>query len=84
MNNLKHLLTVVAAWTAIAYAACYAIIALFPGVRELFVKTALHADVSMTPVPFDIGTLVVGLIFWEIIVILGVWLYAYLYKTVRV
>ena len=83
MNNVKHLLTVTAVWTSIVYTACYVAIWLFPGVRDIFLTTALHAQVPLTSGPFTIGTFVAGLVVWNVITALGVWLFAYLYRTIR-
>ena len=83
MNNVKHLLTVTAAWTSIVYTVCYLVVWLYPVVRELFLTTALHAQVPLTSGPFTIGTFVAGLIIWNIIAVLAVWLFAYLYKAIR-
>ena len=83
MNNVKHLLTVTAVWTSIVYAACYLAVWLFPGVRGIFLTTALHAQVPLTSGPFTIGTFVAGLVVWNLVTLLGVWLFTYLYNTIR-
>ena len=83
MNNVKHLLTVTATWTSIVYAACYLAVWLYPSIRDLFLTTALHAQVPLTSGPFTIGTFVAGLVVWNLGTLLGVWLFAYLYKTIR-
>jgi len=83
MINLTRLLKVAVAWTSIAYTACYLVVWFFPGARELFLTTALHAIVPVTSGPFTIGTYVIGLIVWDLLVVVGVWLFVYLWNTIR-
>jgi len=83
MINVKHLLTVTAAWTSIAYTVCYVAVWLFPGVRDLFLTMALHAQVPLTSGPFTLGSFVAGLVVWNVVAAAGVWLFAYLWNTIK-
>ena len=83
MINVTHLLKVSVAWTSIAYTTCYVGVWLFPQIRDIFLSTALHANVPMTSGPFTLGNFVAGLVIWNIVAVLGVWLFAYLWNTIR-
>lgn len=83
MNNIKHLLKVAVAWTSIAYTVCYLVVWLVPQTRDLFLTTALHAIVPVTSGPFTIGTYVIGLIVWDLLVVVGVWLFVYLWNAIK-
>ena len=83
MNNVTHLLTVTAAWTSVVYTICYVTVWLYPPVRDLFLQTALHANVPLTSGPFTIGSFLAGLVIWNSMAVLAVWLFAYLYRAIR-
>lgn len=83
MINTTRLLKVSVAWTSIAYTVCYVTVWLLPGVRDLFLTTALHAIVPVTSGPFTIGTYVIGLIVWDLLAVVGVWLFVYLWNTIK-
>ena len=83
MINTTRLLKVSVAWTSIAYTVCYLGVWLFPGIRGLFLTTALHAIVPVTSGPFTLGTFVTGLIVWDVLVAVGVWLFVYLWNTIK-
>ena len=83
MINTKHLLKVASAWVSAVYAVCYLGVALFPSSRNLYMKYALHADVSLKSNYFGIGYFITGLIIWNVIALLGAWLFAYLFNAIK-
>jgi len=81
--NTKHLLKVTSIWISAVYTVCYLGVALFPASRQLYMRYALHADVSLKSNYFGIGYFVVGLLVWNIIAFLGAGLFAYLFNTIK-
>ena len=83
MNNLNHLLKVTMVWTTILYVVCYAIVALWPEARELFMQYALHSNFDMGSGNFSVTTFISGLVIWNILDVILVWLFAALYKAIK-
>ncbi|MDO8668988.1 MAG: DUF5676 family membrane protein [Candidatus Buchananbacteria bacterium] len=83
MINTKHLIKVSLAWTSIVYIVCYAGVVVYPPIRGLFIKYSLHADVVFKSDFFSLGYFVSGLIIWNILVMLGVWLFAALFNKIK-
>ncbi|MBI2475060.1 hypothetical protein HYV69_01410 [Candidatus Uhrbacteria bacterium] len=83
MNNLNHLLKVTAVWTTIVYVVCFVVVAFYPPIRELFFQYALHTKIAVGTIDMNVGNFISGLIIWNIIDIVSVWLFAALYKSVK-
>lgn len=83
MINIKHLLKVVSVWVSIVYAICYAGVAIYPASRQLFMRYSLHADVAFKSDFFSFGYFISGLIIWNIVAIIGVWLFATLFNKIK-
>mgnify|MGYP001593040752 CR=1 FL=1 len=83
MINTKHLLKVASLWISAVYVVCYLGVALFPASRQWFMRYALHGDVSLTSGYFGFGYFISGLIIWNIVALLGVGLFAYLFNTIK-
>ena len=83
MINTRHLLKVMAAWVTIVYVVCFAGVALIPGVRPWFMHYALHMNISMGDNVVTLTTFVSGLIIWNVIGLLGVWLFAFLHNEIK-
>jgi len=81
--NTRHLLKVMAAWVTIVYVVCFAGVALIPGVRPWFMHYALHMNISMGDNVVTLTTFVSGLIIWNVIGLLGVWLFAFLHNEIK-
>lgn len=85
MLNTQKLTKVAIAWTSITYAICFVGVALFFPVRPGFMKYVLH--MNMGGVQFQnvmtFGTFFSGLIIWNILAILGVWLFAALWNRIK-
>jgi hypothetical protein len=83
MINTKHLLKVASVWINIVYVICYAGVAIYPPIRDLFMKYSLHADVVFRSDFFSFGYFISGLIVWNILVIISAWLFAVIYNKVK-
>ena len=83
MINTKHLLKVTSAWVSIVYAVCYAGVAIYPPIRDLFMQYALHMKTTIPSEYFGIGYFISGLIIWNIVALLAVALFAYLFNTFK-
>ncbi len=83
MLNTKRLLKVTAAWISIVYVVCYAGVVLFPGVRPGFMRYGLHMGIDMGRNILTVGTFVSGLVIWNVIALVAVWLFASLYNAIK-
>ncbi|MEK7535505.1 MAG: DUF5676 family membrane protein [Patescibacteria group bacterium] len=83
MINTNRLLKVSVAWMSIVYVVCYAGVAMFGGIREEFMRWALHTDIGMGANVMTFGTFISGLIIWNVIVIIAVWLFAILWNSIK-
>jgi len=83
MIETRHLLKVVVAWVTIVYFVCSAGVALIPGVRSWFMHYALHMNVNMGENVITFATFVSGLVIWNVIGLLGAWLFAFLHNNIK-
>jgi len=56
---------------------------MFPGIRPGFMMYALHTNASMGSNIATFTTFLSGLVIWNIVALLAVWLFAWLYNTVK-
>jgi small-conductance mechanosensitive channel len=82
-DDTKHLLKVVAAWVTIVYIICYDGVALIPDVRSWFMHYALHTNANMGENIITLATLVSGLVIWNVVGVLGAWLFAVLHNAIK-
>ena len=81
MINTSRLLKVTAAWVSIVYVICFAGVALFPGIREVFMTYALHTSgAALGENVMTLATFLTGLVIWNIIALIAVWLAAALWN----
>lgn len=83
MINIKHLLKVTLIWTSVVYAICYFGVAIYPPVRIMTMRYAMHADVNFVSGYFGLEYFISGLIIWNLITLLGVWFFAFLFNTIK-
>jgi hypothetical protein len=83
MINTKHLLKVIVAWITIVYVVCFGGVALIPSVRPWFMQYALHMNVSMGENLINPTTFISGLIIWNVVGVLGAWLFALLHNNIK-
>ncbi|OGZ54750.1 MAG: hypothetical protein A3B25_01685 [Candidatus Ryanbacteria bacterium RIFCSPLOWO2_01_FULL_48_26] len=81
--NTKHLLKVASAWISVVYVICFAGIVLLPGIRPGFMRYGLHMGIDMGQNILTLGTFISGLIIWNVIALLAVWLFALLYSKIK-
>ena len=83
MIDIKHLLKVASAWISIVYVICYAGVAMMPGIRPGFMRYGLHMGIDMGRNILTGGTFISGLVIWNIIALLAVWLFATLFNSIK-
>jgi len=83
MVDIKHVLKVTAVWISIVYIVCFGGVALVPDIRGWFMLYALHTNISSLKDVITLGTFISGLIIWNVVAALAVWLFAYLWNAFR-
>lgn len=83
MLNMKLVLATGVAWTTVAYVVCFLGVALLPDIREWFMMYALHTNINMGVSVLTFSTFLSGLIIWDILALLGLWLFVALYNTMQ-
>ena len=83
MIDTKHLLKVASAWISIVYVVCYAGVALIPGVRQAFLLYSLNSRMPIGESVLTLGTFISGLILWNIVALLAVWLFVALWNGIK-
>lgn len=82
MIDIKHLLKVTSAWISIVYSICFAGVGLIPNVGPGFMMYGLHTgSFDMGQNVLTLGTFLSGLIIWNIVALLAVWLFAALFNN---
>jgi len=76
MINTKQISKVFCLWVSIIYIVCFLGVAIYPPIRQLFMRFALHMEIAATSDYISFGYLISGLIIWNIITLLAVWLFA--------
>ncbi len=79
----NHLMKISAAWVSIAYVVCYVLFYFIPALRGTFIYYAVHMDIGTAPSVFTLGNFVGGLVFWNVLVVLSIWLWAFLAKRIK-
>jgi hypothetical protein len=74
MVNSK-VLKVTCSWISIVYAVCFGGVALMPGIRPWFMEYALHTEVGLGANVVTLTTFITGLVIWNVVAVLAVWLY---------
>lgn len=83
MLNTSRLLKVSAAWVSIIYTICFVVVASAPMSRNWFMMYGMHTSFNLGPSVTTVSTFIAGLIFWNILILLGVWLFASLYNSIK-
>ncbi len=83
MNQYLREFKVTSAWISIIYVVCYLGVALYPPIRPITLKYALHLDVALQSGPFDLGIFIAGLVIWNVVAFLAVWLFLALNKAIK-
>jgi len=84
MIEIKRSLKVTAVWISVVYVVCFGGVALMPGIREWFMQYALHAsNVNIGENTMMLTTFVSGLVIWNIVAALAVWLFVSLWNKIK-
>lgn len=84
MLNSKRLYKVTLAWTSIVYAICFLGVWIFPGIRPGFMMYALHTKMyNAGENAISALTFISGLIVWDIIALIAVWLFVTLWNIIK-
>lgn len=83
MINVNHLVKVGVVWMSILYVVCFVGVALFPSIRSQFMLYALHDSIDVGQSVITIGTFISGLVIWDIVTAIGVWLFAVLFNNIK-
>ena len=83
MIEIRHLLKVTVAWTSIVYAICYFGVSMYPPIRMMTWRYAMHMDWNVASGYFGFGYFISGLIIWNVVALLGVWLFALLFNKIK-
>ena len=89
MINTQKIIKVAMAWTSIVYVVCFAFVGMMPGIRPGFMMYGLHTNAysMMRQYGFQdiltFTTLISGLVIWNVIAVLGVWLFASLWNRIK-
>ncbi len=83
MINTNHLLKVSSAWVSIVYVVCFFGVAVISPIRPALMMYALHMNIDTFQNVLTFGTFISGLIIWNIITVLAVWLFAALFNGIK-
>lgn len=76
MINTTQALKIVCSWISVVYIVCFGGVALLPGIRPWFMQYALHTQLDVGTNVMTLTTFITGLVIWNVIAALAVWLYA--------
>lgn len=80
MIDVRRVIKTTVLWISIVYVICFAGVALIPGVRSGFMLYALHTNLDLGQNVTGFSTFISGLIIWNIIGVLGVWLFVWIFN----
>lgn len=83
MFDTKRYAKIAIAWTTVAYVVCYLVVMFYPPVRSAFFLYALHAEIPFTASVFTSATFIGGLVWWNVLALLSVWLWSFLYNRIK-
>ena len=83
MINTNHVLKVTAAWVSVVWTVCFAGVALVPGIRQAFLLYGLHTTTTLGEDVMTLTTFVMGLVIWNVIALLAVGLFAFLFNRMN-
>ena len=77
------MLKAASAWISVIYIICFVGVTWFPGIRPGFMRYGLHMGIDMGRDILTIETFISGLVIWNVIALLAVWLFAFLYNKIE-
>lgn len=82
MIDTIRLQKVTVAWVSIVWAVCYVGVLLFPDIRPTFALYALHETASFGENIMTLTTFISGFMIWNVIALLAVSLFAFLFNNI--
>lgn len=84
MINTKRVLKVGLAWINITYLICYFGVMLSPSLRNQLLQVLLHFQVNnLGQSVFSVGNFFLGLIWWNVLTLMLLWLFVALYNKFK-
>lgn len=81
--NTKQSVKTWVVWINIAYVICYLLVLLFPGLRISFIQALIHTEITGMTDSMSLGNFLMGLVLWNIVTLLGVLLFAFLFNKFK-
>lgn len=84
MLNVSKVVTVAVQWTTVVTIVCALFVWLFPGLTAQLTPILFHAVSGTAEVPMlTVGSVLLYIIFWDILAALGAWLLATLWNRTK-
>ena len=83
MINTQHLIKAGMAWISILYVVCFAAVIIYPQIRTLVMKYALHVELDLGAAVMTPLTFVTGFALWNIAAALTLGLFAVLFNRIK-
>jgi hypothetical protein len=83
MIDTARLVRASMAWISILYIVCFDTVVLYPQVRPLFARYALHIEVSIGENVITLTTFIIGLVLWNFVALLCVGRFAVLFNKIK-
>jgi hypothetical protein len=83
MINTRHLVIVGMAWISILYVVCFVAVAIYPEIRTLVMKYALHIELDLGAAIITPLTFVTGLVLWNAASALTLGLFSALFNRIK-
>lgn len=82
LNGMK-ISKVAVVWATILYAVCVLVVGLLPSVYGLFSSYIVHFGTTVSKPEITFVSVLIGLILWNIVVFISVWLFVWLYNKMN-
>lgn len=83
MTKNTHLFKVTAVWVSTIYTICYLGVAFYPNTRGMFMRYAMHANMTWNANYFGPSYFISGLLIWNVVALLAVWFFIFLLKEIK-
>lgn len=83
MLDTKYVVKIACIWVTILYVICFVTVAFFSPLRPFFMEYALHTSLDAGVNSVSFVTFSSGLLIWNIITALSVWLFCALYNSIK-
>ena len=83
MIDVRRLIIAGTEWISILYVVCFGAVAIYPELRTLFMKYALHVDIDFGTAVTTPLTFIIGFVFWNIVIALAFGLFGVLFNRIK-